>query len=448
MSNVAINIAAEFKGKKAFNQAGKSVSGLDKTVKKLAGTIGVAFSTKAIIAYGKASVKAFAEDEKSKASLSRTLTNLGIANQISTAALSDYFVNLEKTTAIVDDELRPALDRLLRATGDVSKAQELLGLALDISAGTGKSVQQVSQSLQKAYLGQTAALGRLGVGLSKSELASGDFEKIQKRLTILFKGQATTAANTYAGSLAKLNIASNNAKETIGKGLIDAITMLSSEEGIVKVTDAIDELATSIAETIVATAKLIKELKKIPVVGDFLGRLTSNPLSLPKELLFFGKGGLLDKYRSYGKSNNGGGPQGVPADIIAFEKTIPAFIKKNKVVVDNTAAIKKLTDKFDLTKIGLAAALKNPNLSADTVNRLKTMQSLENGNDVNAIKYGGKIKANASMANPNAVTVNVYPQGNVTTEQDLITAIQNGIQKNIYRQYGAGAGYIAGGVRN
>ena len=262
MSNVAINIAAEFTGKNAFKKAETSVDKLNKSTKQLSKTFGRAFGTAAVLAFGKASVKAFAEDDKAATALGTTLKNLNLAYGSNIGTVNGYINRLEAQTGVLDDELRPAMDRLLRATGDVAQSQQLLNLALDVAAGTGKSVTQVSQSLQKAYLGQTQALGRLGVGLSKAELSSSSFEQIQQRLTELFAGQAAAAADTFAGQLDKLTIAANNAKETIGKGLYDAITALSGG-GATSATDNIDKLASGIADTLSNAGELIGKLEKL-----------------------------------------------------------------------------------------------------------------------------------------------------------------------------------------
>ena len=223
MSNIVIDIAAQFTGKPAFKKADSAVSQLNKTTQNFGKTLTRTFGTAAVLAFGRASVKAFAADDKAATSLGITLKNLNLAYGSNIGTVNGFISRLEAQTGVLDDELRPAMDRLLRATGDVAKSQELLGLALDIAAGTGKSVTQVSQSLQKAYLGQNQALGRLGVGLTKAELATGSFKDIQDKLTTLFAGQAVAAADTYAGQLDKLTIAANNAKETIGKGLVEAI---------------------------------------------------------------------------------------------------------------------------------------------------------------------------------------------------------------------------------
>ena len=265
MSNVVIDIAAQFTGKPAFKKADTAVNKLNKGTQNLGKTLTRTFGTAAVLAFGRASVKAFAEDNKAATSLGQTLKNLDLAYGSNIGTVNGYISRLEAQTGVLDDELRPAMDRLLRATGSVTKSQELLNLALDIAAGTGKSVTQVSQSLQKAFLGQTQALGRLGVGLSKAEIASGSFEEIQQKLTALFAGQAAAAADTFAGKLDKLTIASNNAKETIGAGLVDALTALSGGD-INSGVQNIDKLSTGIADTLKNVGLLIDKLDKLKPV--------------------------------------------------------------------------------------------------------------------------------------------------------------------------------------
>jgi hypothetical protein len=274
MSNVVIDIAAQFTGKPAFKKADTAVSQLNKNTQNLGKTLTRTFGTAAVLAFGRASVKAFAEDDKAATSLGQTLKNLNLAYGSNIGTVNGFISRLEQQTGVLDDELRPAMDRLLRATGDVTKSQELLGLALDIAAGTGKSVTQVSQSLQKAYLGQNQALGRLGVGLTRAELTSSSFEEIQQRLTTLFAGQAAAAADTFAGQLDKLTIAANNAKETIGKGLFDAITALSGGSSTAGI-DNINKLATGIADTLKNVGLLIGKLEEFKPVLIAIGVLAA-----------------------------------------------------------------------------------------------------------------------------------------------------------------------------
>jgi hypothetical protein len=118
------------------------------------------------------------------------------------------------------------LGRLVRSTGDITKAQDLLSTALDISAATGKPVEAIANSLSKAYDGNTAALGKLGVGLSTAELKTMSFEQVQGRLTELFGGAAARNADTYAGQIARVQVAFDEAKETLGTALLPILDKL------------------------------------------------------------------------------------------------------------------------------------------------------------------------------------------------------------------------------
>jgi hypothetical protein len=129
-------------------------------------------------------------------------------------------------SGVADDNLRPALQRLVLSTGDITKAQDLLSTALDISAATGKPLETVANSLGKAYDGNTAALGKLGIGLSAAELKTMSFEQVQGRLTTLFGGAAAANANTYAGQIARVQVAFNEAKETVGTALLPILDKL------------------------------------------------------------------------------------------------------------------------------------------------------------------------------------------------------------------------------
>ena len=361
-ADVRIDIAAQFVGKKAFKDAETSTDRLTKNVKGLAKGLLAVYSAQKLLSYAKASVKAFAEDDKAAKALGTTLKNLGLAYGANIGTVNGFISRLEMQTGVLDDELRPAMDRLLRATGDVTKSQELLGLALDIAAGTGKSVTQVSQSLQKAYLGQTQALGRLVVGLTRAELSTSTFEQIQERLAVLFAGQATAAADTYAGSLAKLTVASNNAKETIGKGLVDALITVTNSNSTDEFIAKIDKAAQSIANFVRETGEFIKITKSI---FDF------------KNLSFFApSGGLFGDGKGFGNISMTVSSQDTQkADAIA-KKNATAITKltkeqaaaQSKILKDKrlgaaidkaNLALNKGNEVFDMDKIQIAAALTN-----------------------------------------------------------------------------------------
>ena len=263
-----IKIGSSFDAK-GFKQAETASQKLTNTVKGLAKTLGVTFGTAAVVSFGKASVKAFIQDDNAARSLGVTLKNLGLETGNTSIYINDLISRMEKQTGVLDDQLRPAMDRLLRATGSITKAQDLLGLALDISAGTGKDLTAVSQALQKAYLGNTASLSKLGVGLSKAELTASSFEAIQKKLAVLFAGQASSAAESYAGQLAKLGIASNNVKEIIGKGIVDALVVLSTDDTVSNLASDMEKLATYTADVIRGFGLMATALQKIPGISGF-----------------------------------------------------------------------------------------------------------------------------------------------------------------------------------
>jgi hypothetical protein len=358
-ADVRIDIAAEFTGKKGFKQAETATDKLGKSVKKLAGGLLLAFGTKQILAFGKASVKAFVEDDKAATALGQTLKNLNLAYGSNIGTVNGFINRLEMQTGVLDDELRPAMDRLLRATGDVTKSQELLGLALDIAAGTGKSVTQVSQSLQKAYLGQTQALGRLGVGLSKAELSTSSFEEIQIRLSELFAGQATAAADTYAGSLAKLTIAGNNAKETIGKGLVDALKTASN-------STSTDELITKINNASEAMANFIREGGEFIAITKQIFDLDNLSWKFRDPNAFMGMGNVSMTVSSQDTQRADAAAKKAAAALAKLtqnQATNQAKILKDKklaAAIDKAQlALGKGSDIFDMDKIQIAAALTN-----------------------------------------------------------------------------------------
>lgn len=165
-------------------------------------------------------VKAAIEDEKAQTQLALALENATGATKAQIAATEDSILQMSLATGVADDELRPALGRLVRSTGDTEKAQALLAQALDISTATGKPLETVANALGKAFDGNTASLGKLGIGLSAAELKTMSFEEVQTQLSDLFGGAAATNAETYAGRIARMQVAFDEAKETIGAALL------------------------------------------------------------------------------------------------------------------------------------------------------------------------------------------------------------------------------------
>lgn len=267
MANVFIDIAAEFTGNKAFKQADSATDKLTKNVKKLAGAFGLAFGTAQVIAYGKASIKAAAEDQKAQQQLALALKNVGLGRDA--AASEAYIQSLQSEFGIVDDKLRPAYQTLAVATQNTAESQRLLNLALDISASTGKDLSSVTGALSKAYLGNNTALSKLGVGISKADLKTKSFEEITKELQTTFKGSATAAANTFQGSIDKLGVAAANVSEIIGTGLIDALTNLGEDTSVAQLATNMEKTALYIADVIRGVGVLVGKLKDLPIIGNF-----------------------------------------------------------------------------------------------------------------------------------------------------------------------------------
>jgi hypothetical protein len=424
-ADIAINIAAQFTGKTAFDKAENSAQKLQKSVKNLGRTLGLALGTAAIVNFGKQSVKAFAEDDNAARSLAKTLENLGLNTQYAGSTLNGYISSLEQQTGVLDDELRPAMDRLLRATGSVTKSQELLGLALDISAGTGKDLTAVSQGLQKAYLGNNASLGRLGVGLSKVELNSSSFLDIQTKLTTLFAGQAKDAADSFQGSLNKLTIASNNAKEAIGEGLVEALAILTGGGGTVDgAVGTIDKMSSGIADGAKNIAYMIKQFEALKPVILTIGALllvAFAPVVAAVAALGFilAKGGSNLKRSQFRQGAIPGGMGNVSmsvgsqdtqraqtsarkkaeADALKLQKTSNSLKK-----IDNDATARKITltadqqaleelkKKFDVERVGLFAAL-NQATDEETKMRLKSLIAIKDNDAALAGKIQAEIKA-------------------------------------------------------
>ena len=211
---------------KSLKTASGDVDSFGDKVGKAGLAIGKAFAAAAAaagaaaIAIGIDAVKAAIEDEKAQTQLALALENATGATQAQIKATEDSILQMSLATGVADDELRPALARLVRSTSDTSKAQDLLAIALDVAAATGKPVEAVANSLAKAYDGNTAALGKLGVGLSAAELKTMSFDQVQTKLSELFGGAAAANAETYAGKIARVQIAFDEAKETLGTALL------------------------------------------------------------------------------------------------------------------------------------------------------------------------------------------------------------------------------------
>jgi hypothetical protein len=265
MANLVVSAVAKWNGT-ALKKGEKQISQFQKTTNLLAKSFAAAFAVRRITQFGKASVQAFAADEKAAKSLSVALQNTG--NGFATIATEGFIARLQQTYKVLDDDLRPAFQSLLTATGSITKAQAGLQLALDVSAGTTRDLQSVTTALSRGYAGNTQGLSRLGAGLDKAILKTGDMEQITAALTAKFQGQALGALDTYAKKMDALTVAAANSKEIIGKGLLDSIAALGGEDGISKAADNMETLAQNVADTVYGFTLLISKAEQLIRIAD------------------------------------------------------------------------------------------------------------------------------------------------------------------------------------
>jgi len=215
--------------KKSLNTANNDVEGSSSKLSEFGKKAGLAFAaaTAAAGAYAVKlavdGVKAAIEDEAAQIRLANALKNATGATDDMIKSVEKQILKTSLATGVADDKLRPALSRLALSTNDVTKAQDLLSLALDISQSTGKGLDTVANALGKAYDGNTAALGKLGIGLSAAELKAMSFTDVQSKLSDLFGGAAAANADTFAGRMAILKVTFAEAQETIGAKLLPII---------------------------------------------------------------------------------------------------------------------------------------------------------------------------------------------------------------------------------
>ena len=219
---------------KAAQGMSQAASGVDKWKGRLqsaarGATLVLAGLGAAAFAFGKAA----ADDAQGAALLANSLQNATGATKAQVDAVEDWITKTEMATGVTDDKLRPAMATLARATGSVTKSQEALTVALDVSAATGKDVESVSAAIAKGYAGNTSALGRLVPGIDKAVLASGDMNKIMAELARTTGGAAAASADTAAGKMARMQVTIDEAKESIGAGLLPVMATFATILGTV-----------------------------------------------------------------------------------------------------------------------------------------------------------------------------------------------------------------------
>jgi hypothetical protein len=364
MANIYVGAIATWNGK-ALTKGQKQLTAFEKSVKSLGRTLGISLGAAALVNFGKKAVAAFAADEKAAKSLELQLKNTGYA--FSAPDIEYYIANLQKMYGVLDDQLRPAFQTLLTASGSITKSQKALAIALDISAATGKSVEEVSAAIAKGYTGQTTALARLGAGIDKTTLASGDMNLILDEASRKFSGQALARLETYAGKMDQLKVATANASEIIGKDLLDSLSAFSKDDSLSGFDDLLSGIATKLAS-----------LDK--AVFGFVAKL----MGIKKQSVNF----------TY-SLGAGAGVEIAKAKEAAIIKKTNAARALELSLLNKKTAVDQLKDKFDLERIGLTAAL-NAATDDETKLRLKAQLAILDNNQALARKYNAELEAAAA----------------------------------------------------
>jgi hypothetical protein len=272
---VKITFDADLDGlRKGVNGASSEVEGFGGKVAKFGKAAAAAFAVAGAAAAAYAGkllvdgVKAAIEDEAAQAKLATTLTNVTGATTKQIAAVESQILKTSLLTGLTDDELRPSFERLVRATNDSDEALKLQSLAIDVAAGSGKSLEAVTNAMAKAQEGNAASLARLGIGLSAAELKTMSMEEITAKLAETFGGQAAEKADTFAGKMDRLKVAFAEGKETVGAFVLDAITPMVT--GFVnKVIPTIQKLAEELGPKLTPVFKALTEYIANSVIPTF-----------------------------------------------------------------------------------------------------------------------------------------------------------------------------------
>ena len=404
LPDLFVNAVTTFDGK-ALAKGQRQIGGFEKSVKNLGKAFGVTFGAAALAQFGKASVKAFAEDEAAATRLTKAVENLGLGFEAT--RITRFIQDLEKSAAVADDVLRPAFQSLISTTGSVTKSQDLLNLALEISAGTGIDAAEVAKDLSLAYLGQTRGIAKYNTGLSKTELTAAGFLTIQEKLTQQYSGQNAARLDTYAGKVSAVQIAYGNLQETVGGALIDAFMKLAGDTTTEDLTESVDNLADSLAAVVELTGQVAA-----PFVG--LAKLFNSASEAYVKLLykatgtaFMGKtsdrqyGGIYaTQYKSTADAANAKARAKAEADAARRQKELLALQKTSALAEKNKLSLSKAAAVFDTTRISIAAALQ-ATYDKETRLRLEALMAIEDEKGdlaLNKIRELESFQKNADLA--------------------------------------------------
>lgn len=454
-TDLVVNIASQFLGKKAFLDADKATKKLTGSVKSLGRVLGVSLSAAAFVSFGKSAVNSFTGAQKEAAILANTVKNLGLA--FDQQNIDQYINKIGRLYGVTGGQATPALQALLTATGSTAKSIEIFNTALDVAAGTGADVTQVAQDLSLAYLGNTKALKKYNTGLTTAELAAMSFNELQIKLNNNFAGAATAAAATYTGQLAILSETANKAKEIIGESLVNAITSVGGNDGIANLGTDIENAAKSLANFIDSVVYLKEQIATIPgagivkgafgLIGNVLGRFSpqraaellkeikgpqpfSQPMTLANQATGVSDAAARKKAELEAIKRNkelAKLAKAQAAAALATTKAKKEQAKLDKAIAAGQLALGKGADVFDMDKIQINAALigqaealgKAESAAqvlsiANDIQRLKVKQSINELEDAIASKDVARIERATKQLNEDLKILGTLQSQNFT----------------------------------
>lgn len=385
MAELRIPIVGEFKGKKAFSEANKATSTLDKGIKRLGKQLAITFGATQLLKFGKNAAKAFIEDQKEVTRLTQVVKNLGLAFEA--PAIEDYIGKLSRLSGVTDSELRPSMQTLLQITGSVTQSQKMLAQAIDVSAGTGIDLSTVAQDLGRAFTGNTRGLRKYNLGLTQAELTTASYVDVQAKLEKLFGGTNAAQLGTYAGQMSLLSVAAGEAQETIGQGLIDAMITLTESKDVTDFVNKIDSVAQTISNAIGSVSRFIRVIKLLP---------SSTGRDDPRAAAIFDPA----QNATTVLSNNITNPSILQKQAAARKKSEADAAKRQKVILDAQKKTLDLTKKqnaltkaskvLDLDRISVTAALRGQISETDRLS-LTLQLALLDKNESQAMKLSAEL---------------------------------------------------------
>ena len=422
----------------------KATKKADKAFGALGRKFAAVFSVAAVIKFGKESVKAFQEAEKEAALLRSQLEaiNLGFASPL----VNEYIDNLALLSGVTGGDLTNAFVSLSQATEDATTAQELLSTALDISAGTGKSLQSVTNALQRAYKGEVTSLAKLRIGFTATELKGKKFNDVLDELNERFTGASARAADTYAGKIARLKEAVDQAQEAFGKGLVSGIeesgqSIEDLQQDIINLGEALGGLAADVnnfaSDTIAAFDRIGKSAAVQGLLDVFDALVRGVGFVITGELvpsMDQATARLAGEERRKNEESNRAVLR-TRSQLIKAEKEITKNKKEQEKLTDkekkNALAIAKAKAVFDIEKIQIEAALQGK-ITEEERTRLLLMKAILAEDGATATALADKLKEIQKQTTDLATSLTNLKAGNPFSEWDGYFAAAKKNLKDLY----------------